>query len=803
MIWIRRPLCLAALAFVLTVLLLVYAGETPSPSYDREEGRTWQLTGVVDKIEYQSRQNFSAAGGTDGQDKVKAVKTKQMVLHLKQVQEEILTDQNTCSENLNIICYMNEQEPEPHIGQWVRVKGELQQFSRATNPGEFDSRQYYHILNISFRLKKTSILNSSENYSKYLDTLYNIKKEACEFLENIFTQNDAGTLKTMLLGDKSTLDTEVKTLYQENGIIHILSISGLHISVIGMGFYKLLRKARVAQSVSAPVSMCFVLSYGLMTGMGASSARAIFMFSLQLTGILLGRTYDMITALSLIAVLMLIQEPQLVRNSGFLLSFGAVAAIGLFLPEWKNDFMSQIYHKKKRQKPEKGLSVQSQVRYLADGMLTSSAVSVATLPILLAYNFSFPVYSVFLNLLVIPLSSAVMIASMMLLGCGAGFRLLTGLIPAGWAECLSMNRILSGRPVLSIFKAAAWPEHLMLSLIQAACNFCGKLPGSNLICGKPENWQIILYYIFLTGYVLTGKELSIWIRRQFLLMAVVLLTLHPDSGMKISFLDVGQGDCIVVQNDNGNCYMIDGGSTTKKEVGKYQIAPFLKYTGIAELSGVFLTHPDEDHMSGIRTLLEESDRNGIKIRSFVLPMVSEKIYHENLEELSRLAMQHHVEVRFVKSGDVIRDQNLELVCLNPDKDAETEEMNEISEVFALHYPSLSVLLTGDITGTAETKIIRKWELLKKDSTDFRVLKVAHHGSKYSTPSGLLDLMRPQLAVISSGKNNRYGHPHTELLERLEQEKAVVAGTQQSGAITISVTKSEIQLKKFLESNHKE
>ena len=142
-------------------------------------------------------------------------------------------------------------------------------------------------------------------------------------------------LKAMLLGEKSSLEEEIKELYQLNGLIHILSISGLHVSLLGMAVSGLLKKCGAPIWLRAPFAIGVMWCYGMMTGMGVSTWRAVFMFALHLLAELLGRTYDMLTALSLAALLMLAEQPLLVRHSGFLLSFGAVVGIGIVLPWWK------------------------------------------------------------------------------------------------------------------------------------------------------------------------------------------------------------------------------------------------------------------------------------------------------------------------------------------------------------------------------------------------------------------------------------------------------------------------------------
>lgn len=277
-----------------------------------------------------------------------------------------------------------------------------------------------------------------------------------------------------------------------------------------------------------------------------------------------------------------------------------------------------------------------------------------------------------------------------------------------------------------------------------------------------------------------------------LLGALWLLLVRPCSGFSVFFLDVGQGDCIVMQNENGNCYMVDGGSTSKSRVGEYQILPFLESEGIEELKAVFLTHPDEDHISGVVELLEQSDY-GVKIDSLILPDVSEKMKAEELSELRELARRFDIPVLYIGRGDGVQDKNLKLSCLGPEKGFLTDEVNEISTVLYVEYGEFRMLLTGDVTGKAERELVA--ELEGRDA--LTVLKVAHHGSGYSTPREFLEMTNPVYAIISVGEDNRYGHPHRELLERLREQGCRIYQTKDSGAVTVRARGGRIRVEEFL------
>lgn len=751
---IRRPLCLLSLIFILLATACVYSGQGVSEELPPEGDRIC-LTGIVSDREY--RVMF---GG------------KIPVLYISGVKD---------GNDRQVMCYMTDaggDDPLPGIGETVRVSGKVSRFREASNPGEFDLREYYQILNISYKLNQTEILERSGSCSLLKEKLFQIRSRCCEVLEQIYPEKEASVLKAMLLGDKNGLDEEVKELYQLNGLIHILAISGLHVSLLGMAVSGFLKKCRAPVWVRVPAAVGFMCCYGVMTGMGVSTWRAVFMFALHLAAELFGRTYDMLTALSLAAVLMLADQPLLVRHSGFLLSFGAVLGIGIVLPWWREVFGIDAVLSRGGEEPGRLTGL------IVEGLCLSSGIALATLPVLFSFYYVYPLYSLFLNLYVIPLMSLVLAFG--IFSIAGGF-----LLPeAGYL--LGM------------------PDRLVLGIYEVSCRAALKLPGGIKIGGKPEPWQIAAYYGILLALILwhtraeekmtsvSGKERgpSAGIppigQRLFVLGALWLLLVRPVSGLNVSFLDVGQGDCIVMRNENGNCYMVDGGSTSRSKVGKYQILPFLESMGIGELEAVFVTHPDEDHISGIVELMEQTGY-GVRIKSLILPDASDEIKEEKLAGLRDQAAKNNIPVRYIGRGDAIRDGKLKFTCIGPEKGIATDEVNEISTVLYTEYEEFRMLLTGDVTGEPERELLE--ELEGRDA--LTLLKAAHHGSKYSTPPELLELTDPVYAIISAGEDNRYGHPHEELMERLMRQGCHIYQTPESGAVTVRVRGGRIRVEEFL------
>lgn len=807
---IRRPLCLLSLVFVLLVICCVYS-KVPKEAYLPEEGEKMVLTGVVENKDYRVMYG-----------------SRIPVLYVSSAEDE---------NDRYVMCYMTDSgggKPLPHIGETVRISGKVSLFREASNPGEFDLKEYYQILNISYKLNRAEILERSGSGFPLKEKLFELKISCSQILEKIYPAKEASVLKAMLLGDKGGLEEEIKELYQLNGLIHILSISGLHVSLLGMAVSGFLKKCGIPVWLRAPVSIGVMCCYGIMTGMGVSTWRAVFMFGLHLMAELFGRTYDMLTALSLAAILMLAENPLLVLHSGFLLSFGAVIGIGIVLPWWKEileEFAGDGGTGKKSVKTEDGnsrkkspvklwieISGKLPFKLIKEGFYLSTAIAVATLPVLFHFYYVYPIYSLLLNLYVIPLMSFA-------LGFGIVSLILGFFMP----------------------KAAFYvgvPDRVILWLYEESCRWALKLPNGIKIGGKPQIWQTAMYYGILFFLIIWHSRAKEELKRQvgndermgcrdtqkdtadrrkqkvgvrdragknrvggkkwgavfsipaigqwLLVLGMIWLLLErPFGGFSVTFLDVGQGDCIVMRGDNGNCYMVDGGSTSKSKVGKYQILPFLESEGIGELEAVFLTHPDEDHISGVMELMEQSDY-GVKINSLVLPDASQEIKDEKLLALRQQAAECEIPVYYIGRGDVLEDGSLKFTCLGPEKEIMTDEVNEISIVLYAEYGEFRMLLTGDVTGEPEEELLSELE----GKEPLTVLKVAHHGSKYSTPQEFLEMTDLVYAVISAGEDNRYGHPHEELMERLKRQGCHIYQTTEGGAITMRVRNGKIRVEEF-------
>lgn len=681
--------------------------------------------------------------------------------------------------------WRNVPEEQICLGSRVAVRGELELFSHAANPGEWDSADYYLITGVAGKLKQAKLLGIDNRQWRLRERLRRCRSLLKERLRQALPDREASILERMLLGEKYGMDQEIKELYQNNGISHVLAISGLHITLLGMGLYRLLRRCNCPIVPAAIAGGCMILLYGGMIGWGISAVRAIGMYLIRMLGEVWGRYYDMLTAMGVLAAGMVCCNPRLVYHCGFLLSFGAVAGMGVVYPA-----LVKLVPERRRRKgkyagnpgkcgaQEPGAALMTQ---LTQGLLASLSITLATLPIQLYFFCQIPVYGTLLNLIVLPLMG-------LLLSGGLVLMALPGAVPVQWGV----------RGILALY--------------EGLCRLAEQLPGHLWITGCPGWWQITGYYLLLAAAVIVLKQFGrkedgtgmcqigsiagknyIWTCCSCLLlsMAVILLTRRWDNGFMLTMLDVGQGDCICVRTARGQNYLFDGGSSSRSHTGEYVLIPYLKHQGISRVDGIFLSHGDQDHVGAVKELLTDSE--GIRLDTLYLPQIAQPL-PETLEELAALAREADCRVVYLSQGMGWQQGEFRLTCLWPTEDYKGES-NAGSACYLLQEGELRILLTGDVEGDGEEALTRYLQSLPMPSVD--ILKVAHHGSRYSTSDTFLQTVNPQLALISAGRDNSYGHPHAELLARLEAAGCRTLQTPKSGAITVRVrSRKGINKKEF-------
>jgi len=809
----RRPLCTYCLFFAAVMFVIVLCVPPPAFSLGGWAGEETVLQGSVTQKEESE---------------------KGQVLYLTDVTFCDGDFQHLQIENMGVICYMESNEESggdlPALGSYVQISGTVQEFSMATNPGEFDMKEYYQISGYHFRVVggKTDALLSEG--SPWKEGLYRLRKYLEKQADAVFGEASS-VLSAMLLGDKKGMDAEIKELYQVAGIAHVLAISGLHVSILGVGLYKLLQRLAMPVWACSFIPLGLLVCYAQMTGVSVSTVRAVTMFGFFLCAKYFRRTYDLLTAMSVAAVAISLWNPYHLRSSAFWLSFMAVVGISVFAPALTEGLEQKLNRLA-------GLSKKTRMRVLAGlkSLITTFAVSIFTMPIVLLFFYELPLYGFLLNLFVVPLMTFLFIAALvaLLLGCIW--------LPAGqW--------------IAGICSGILWFYEIL-------CRSSLLLPFQNGAWGKPAPMAIAGFYL-LTAWIIYEKKIkhSYWSKWVILLCAICILGIKAPAPLTMTFLDVGQGDGICIETAEGYVCMIDGGSSDKDLLWEYQLEPFLKSRGISRVDYWFVTHPDADHCSGLLQMWEpavaEVPGKGISVGCLVLPDAAS--IREDAADLIRLAEANGTEVVYLSSGEALYLDEIYLYCHHPETGNSAEDKNAYSLVLSLHYGAFDVLFTGDVTAEGEGEILRRGSLASEvmdgggmvsevmdgggmvsevmggdgmafgvmdgggmvsevmggdgmafgdmdgggmtlDGT-WEILKVAHHGSRFSSTESFLQEISPMLAVVSCGAGNSYGHPHDETLQRLHAAGSTILTTPEYGAIVVEVRREgrEMTVYGYLES----
>lgn len=654
-------------------------------------------------------------------------------------------------------------------GMHVRLEGMLVLPELPRNPGQFNRRIYESGKKIDFYLENPTVLEVKEQRSGVREVVEIWKTEMMNRCEKIYPDEEAGILEAMLFGEKSELSGDIKELYQAAGISHVLVISGLHISLLALAVAGILRRLGFPMPVWVILSVGVLAGYGILIGQPTTAVRALLMFFVLQGARLLGRSYDLLSALAFAGILMLLDNPDLILDGGCRLSFCAVIGVGWYVSE-KNKIFWSIGEKEKRKNRGKG-GKGSSAGAILENIRAGWYLWLFTLPVMLDTFYQVSVVGILWNLVAIPLLP-VIIAS-------GGL----GVVLAGWNIFLG--------------SLAGSPAYGMLQLYREIGNISEKLPVGMWTPGQPSKPVIAGYYLVIFLLVLVEKQLIKREKRWKIfpgmelcsMLLLLLLMAHPwQQREKITFLDVGQGDASMLQS-GGQTLLLDGGSTSQKNVGTYVILPYIKQQGISCLEAVVLTHTDQDHINGVTEVLEEGKKGWLTVKNLMYPYWMEGT--EQGKQLKKLAEEAGASCRKIRAGDRLTIGKAEAVVLYPKEQEKIAEPNAGSLVLFWKWEGVQAMFTGDLPEEKERELLQNLPACE-------ILQVGHHGSATSTCREFLEQVQPSLAVISCAMKNRYGHPSPDTVDRLKKTGCEIRYTMKSGAITIRKRGREVLVTEYLE-----
>ncbi|MFE3973059.1 MULTISPECIES: DNA internalization-related competence protein ComEC/Rec2 [unclassified Peribacillus] len=640
------------------------------------------------------------------------------------------------------------------IGLSCPAEGNLQVPDKNRNENSFDYQRYLlrqgtHWI---FKADSISFRECQEVGNSIVVSIRNLRMKGVGYISEHFPEESSGFVKALIFGDQTDIDEVDLTNYQRLGLVHLLAISGLHVSFLtGMLFYLGIRVGITRENMMVAI-LIFLPIYMILSGASPSVVRSCLMAMLFFLLLLFKKRISAGATIASVYMALLFFKPNMLYDIGFQLSFAVTFSIIM---------SSSIF----LQYPQKTMQL----------FIISSISQLAALPILLFHFFEVSFLGVFLNVLYIPLYSIILLP----------FSLIT----------LFIHLLLPslGQPLISIL-------NFTFMLSNKAADAVSDLPLASITFGKPPFIMMTLLVISLLGLYLTWDEsfekCKIWcgIMIVLLLFQYNLQRFSPFGEVQI--IDVGQGDSILIilPFNRGN-YLIDTGGqitfpieTWAKRRKKFNTAddiiiPLLKSKGIQHLDKLILTHADSDHMGSAKELIEN-----FKVREIVIGGWSEEHYRD-LDFVS-IARVKKIKMTVTKRGDHWAVGEAAFSVLSPYE--KKEDKNDSSIVLLAKLGGLSWLLTGDMGEEGERELLSTFPQLQAD-----ILKVGHHGSKTSSSTPFLEQLQSKAALISVGKDNRYGHPHGDVIGNLEGNGIKVFRTDEDGAIIYKYYKSKGTFRKTL------
>jgi len=707
--------------------------------------------------------------------------------------------------------------PLPLPGQICSVKGHFLELSPATNEGEFSLPSYYKGEGISgvFQAKTIELVRGES--SPFAKELFTLKQSLGNRIDALFPEETAGFLKSLFLGERSGITLSEKSLYQSAGISHILAISGLHLSLLGGFFYRLLRKIKLSSLLSSLITSFFLFSYFLFTGSSHSAFRALFMLFLRFAAIQLGKGKDLLSQLSFALLFLLWLNPLSLYSIGMQCSFFTLFVFflleerpGKAVRKKKEKALSKICKKHTlgfSKHPSLLLKFPAYLSKLIPCLLStlphrlqgSFLFYLAMLPLFSLTQFSFPLYAPLLNLLLLPL-----LPFFFLLGAVSIFL---SYLPE---QDFLLLRLLSF--------SSRFLLNLLFQIFHLFMEKSLALPFSQILLGKMQALSVMFYFLFL--YLLfffpKAKSLSLLLSLGFLLSLPLYLP-NPPKELEIAALDVGQGDGFVLRK-GALVFTIDNGSTSKNLFPEQIFFPYCKAKRIQHIDYALLTHCDRDHISGIQALLEKNP--SISLSHLILPASALQDHRYDL--LKRLAYNHGADVSYWQKGDELvfseqgiclstkktawaenpstskkrgpdtKGHQLHIRCFYPNDASYMEEANAHSIGCLLEYGHFRMLFTGDMPKESEEALLENCRETEA-SPIVDVLKLAHHGSKTSSCPSFLSETRAKFALFSYGKKNRYGHPHKSTVENCKKYRLFPLETAKLGEILIKTNGEQFEI----------
>ncbi|MBK8983174.1 MAG: DNA internalization-related competence protein ComEC/Rec2 [Ignavibacteria bacterium] len=663
--------------------------------------------------------------------------------------------------------YSKKEEELPVInpGDEISVKGRLSEPAGRRNPGDFNYKEYLELRDVyklfySSGFKNVKVLSGGNLGFIEQSVIFPAKMFALKNIDTHLTGDNAAYLKGLVTGERSDISEETKEAFINAGVMHLIAVSGLNVTYVILSVSIILSIMRIPFRQRIFITCIFLIFYCMFTGSPASIVRATLMGILVLMSFIIERKIFFYNIISVSAICIILYDARILFDTGFILSYSATLSMVIIYSRFEEKFLSSLYSDTSK--------FSRLIKWAAVLFFTTLAAQIGTLPLTALYFGKISVISLITNMAAVPLAN---------ISLAMGFlQILSDIISSG------------------ISSAVAEANNILLSIQLAFIKYSAD-PEFSFFYVKQLNIFAVAAYYFICGMILFSKSFKALLRNLILsvLISAVIILIYPDPVNKliITFLDVGQGDCALIETPCGKNILVDCGNSTETfDNGEKTIAPLLRRKGISKIDIIILTHMHQDHIGGVNYLLKH-----FEVKSIIES--GQKHKTKFTAQTDSLAYANKVSRVTVRSGDIIDDiTDMRVYFLFPTKErAEASahpkfgNLNNGSVTFILKYKDADILFTGDIEGEGELFIRDNYsEFLKTD-----VLKVAHHGSVTSTTIPFTIKNSPEAAVISCGKFNKFSHPSEIVLNRLKKTGAEVFRTDNDGAVILETDGHEINI----------
>ncbi|AYB39117.1 DNA internalization-related competence protein ComEC/Rec2 [Brevibacillus laterosporus] len=639
-------------------------------------------------------------------------------------------------------------------GNTFQAQATIKHPGTARNPHAFDYRSYLHYQKVAVLAEidfmAMEVQEGKGDWRAFFTRWQ--RAEAGQLEKLIMKPEIIGFFKSLLLGQQSEVEADLQTVYADLGFIHVLAISGLHITIVSSGFLWLIQKIGVPKKASYVIGILFILMYVGLVGMGVSAVRSGFMGILGLLARSREKSAQGLEILGVTGLIMLMYDPYQLFHLGFQLSFFITMGLLVFVPllvqlEWPMP------------------------NWVVSTLAVTLVSQLISFPFLIHYFHLFSPISWLVNVLLVPVYSYV-------------------ILPLGY-----MLLLFSHVHIALTYIPSVVADYLLTS-VHSFLTFLHQTKFPLRHWTHPVWWWHVLYIGFCAGFWAMWhfgyhrkKDLFVTAFIFVLLVIIARESWGKKGEVEITIIDVGQGDSIIVEIDDSFVYVIDTGGTISFgkepwqkrrnpfEVGKDIVLPYLRSKGVERINCLVLTHGDHDHVGGVQALLPS-----LKVDRVLTNGRQPKAEAEWFQALHR----EQISIYTGYSGYTWQDNpNVTWTWLSPDpKETQGSSENNASVVLLLSAYGVNILLTGDLEESGEQELLQRYTLPPID-----LLKVGHHGSKTSSSEEFLNAITPGVSLISVGTNNRYHHPSEQVIERFKQQNTQIYRTDHHGAITITINEN--------------